>query len=214
MHTPAQTTKAVIAALAGELARDGFGLVRGRTLLRARSPVATDWIGVGASVRDRNGPVLLSFGVGVHCAPLHKLENEVRGTKYDRTTATFTVNLGYLRPAHSWLEWACARSGPQEPIAKEIATALRTYAPPFWERFGDLPAIASGCKEYGHADYNALRLPILAHLQGQSALASQQLGDALTALGSRTDLAAAELRRAAGHLRSIFGTPVERFGAA
>jgi hypothetical protein len=197
--TPAHVRKEVVAALLVKLSPLGFSN-RGEFLHRQRVPFVTDWLAV-AAVGDRGqGPINVTVNVGVHCIPLHRLLSELSSEKYDANVATFAINLGYLRPSPGYAEWLFDRRRASDEGKAALVSEVAELGLPFLEGFDGDESVRRGCKAYGMAEYNRLRLPALDFLAGNLGEARDSLVRECAALADRADAAAEYFRGSAERL--------------
>lgn len=197
--TPAELRRVIATALMKSLGALGFSR-KGQFLVRRRCQMATDWLAIVANGR-RGGPIDATINVGIHCAPLHHLIAELDGNDYSEIVATFGINIGYLREAHHFHEWAFDRTGANPALLGDVAQCVHEIALPFFEQFVDAASVRRGCERYGINEYNLLRLPVLEAIAGNAAETKVLLSLAFTAVESRDDPAAAYLRDIGHKLR-------------
>jgi hypothetical protein len=138
--------------------------------------------------------------VAVHCAPLHRLHAQLTDSKYSKHVATFVTNIGYLRAPKGFREWSFDRAAADPTLLTAIGNTTIQDALPFLEQFTDAASLVRGCKSYGIAEYNLIRIPALHFLMGEHQHAASCLLSGLAHLGDRSDAAAEIFRSAAARL--------------
>jgi len=112
-------------------------------------------------------------------------------------TTTGTTSIGYLMPVARWHEWH-VEPGNADAVADEVAQAVQTYAEPHLRTLAEDPRalLASVVSSPSYSIAPGLaRAVLLLRRIGQHTEAAELLGRRLSALGTRTDAAAAEERR-------------------
>jgi hypothetical protein len=165
-------------------------------------------ISVGiASKHSQPGMALATLYVGLRAEEIEPLVAQLSGAPDDGyRTRTAVTSLGYLEPDHRWHEWAISE-GTADSSAAAMAAAVRAHATSWLRRLADDPDAlvdaARASAESGQAT-GICRVAVLLGTSGRVDEARAFLGEHVTALQPRTDVAAesqrASIARASGWL--------------
>ena len=175
----------------------------GHVFTIALTPDVLGCLGLNRATQHRApGEVEINPVVGIRFQEVERVVAECRGAKFHAyLPATVSSPLGYLMPEKKYKAWIFDPANA-ENVAVDMAGAIAAYGIPFMrsvtleelrERLENRP---------GFDDGFAYRRAVLAMLAGDDARARALLDLGIAAIGSRTDLAAADFRRFAAALGS------------
>jgi len=156
------------------------------------------WVGLNTATRHRPpGEVEVNPVVGVRHRDIENLVADLRGEKrHAYLPPTISTPLGYVTPAQRYLAWVFS-PGTEAEQGDALVAAVAAHGLDYMRVRVDLTELCRSLAEKGAGPEHqiAYRRAVAWLLAGDRNRARQLLADAVTALGVRTDLAAAELRR-------------------
>lgn len=197
--TIANLSRAVDAAVAEQLAGDGFRRRRG-VLVRDLDAEqgATGWLGLNRAVRRGDGVVHVNPVVGVRHHAVERLVDELHPDEEESrwTTPTISTPIGYLTADRAFAEWDFRGEDDLDRVASALADAVRTYGIPFMSRHRTLPAIAAALRSGLNPvpEQRSERLVATLHLAGDPEGARAATEALVALLGDRDDPAAGRAR--------------------
>jgi hypothetical protein len=161
------------------------------------APDIVGWLGLNQATEHRYPrEVEINPVIGVRFQAVERLVAECRGEKFHSyVPPTISKPLGYLMPERTYKGWLLG-PGHSEQVAIDMVNAIASHGVAFMRSVGDLAELRRYL-ERGFAPLEeqlAQRRPAAALLAGDVEQARALMDAAVTALGTRTNGAAAELR--------------------
>ncbi|MDQ2642279.1 MAG: hypothetical protein M3020_00585 [Myxococcota bacterium] len=167
-------------------------------------PGVLGWLGLNRATQHRApGEVEINPVVGVRFQEVERVVAECRGEKFHNyQPPTISTPLGYLMPEAKYKAWVIVPGHSAEGIATDMGNAITTYGVKFMRSVVDLVELQKRLEERSGFEHQLIyRRPVAAFIAGEPGKARALLDVGLVAIGTRTDLAAAEFRKFAESLR-------------
>lgn len=185
------------------LAKIGFRKRAGYVYTLDLAPGVLGLLGLNRATQHRlPGELEINPVVGVRFQEVERLVAECRGERlHAYQPPTISSPLGYLMPEKRYKSWVFAPG--LEDVSTDMANVIATHGVAFMRSVVDLVELRRRLQDSpGFEHQLAYRRPAAALVAGKAEQARVLLDEALAAIGTRTDLAAADFRRFAESLRS------------
>ena len=137
--------KAVSEACDDALVRHGFKRLRRHSVAWEFSQEFLGWIGL--NVGNYPTHVQINPFVGIHCVPLEKFVQEIRGNKYKLgDITTYAVHLGEVCP-EGLGGFLFPEGSDIEPVAERLAVAVRQHGVPYMQTLASYEALLPHLRE-------------------------------------------------------------------
>ncbi len=163
---------------------------KGTTFIRQRCPEAYDQVHIGFRTYneyEKNAPFFgADITVAIDSQPVARLYAQLAGEPYHQERLlTFALNIGYVMPRKSFLDWKFRRNQFPEKVAREMMEDTLKYGLPYLEQFDNWEAIYA---ETARLEARPrIRGPIIKYLMGKPEEAVAILEAELARIHTQTD---------------------------